>query len=63
MGWRHDRNVMIGSEQEVTGRGGKSQKPLALSWRHPECWVRVGFLFIPAPLPCWVADGGDTNGK
>lgn len=31
MGWRHDRNVMIGSEQEVTGRGGKSQKPLSPS--------------------------------
>lgn len=52
-GWRHDRDVMIGSEQEVTGRGGKSQKPLSLnSWRHPECWVRVGFLFIPAPPSC-----------
>lgn len=34
----------------MTGRGGKSQKHLSLnSWRHPECWVRVGFLFIPAP--------------
>lgn len=66
-GWRHDRDVIIGSEQEVTGRGGKSQKHLSLnSWRHPSCWVRIGFLFIPAPptgQPGCVGDGGDTNGK
>lgn len=55
-GWRHDRDVMIGSEMEVTGRGEKSQKPLSLSRGGTpsagSAWD--SYLFLP-PLPCWMA--------
>jgi len=49
-GWRHDRDVMIGSEMEVTGRGEKSQKPPSLSrGGTPSAGSAWDSLFIPSP--------------
>lgn len=59
-GWRHDRDVLIGSEHEVTGRGGKSQKPLLPS---RGASPSAGSAWDSYLLLGWVAEGGDTNGK